>query len=332
VTVRRFPTVVSGDMAVKHELEAALLAGAHLDITAQQTWANAGLRVPGLFDHLLDHGEEYGAVIFAPYMFWTTYACAPLVSERAVLMPCLHDEPYARLDIYAPLFRGAADIWFLSEPERDAAERLFGSLPRHAVIGSGIHPPEAYDVDGFRTRSGVTGRFVLYAGRREGGKGWEVLLEQLDHIFARAALPFSVVTMGVGPVHPPPAMAGRVVDLGLLPAGEMPGAFAAAAAYLQPSLMESFSRTIMEAWLAGTVVIGNGLSSVVRWHCERSGGGLLYRDEAELQACLEFVADQPEVAARLASRGRDYVLSHYRWPAVLDTVEARLMELATCAS
>ena len=40
-------------------------------------------------------------------------------------------------------------------------------------------------------------------------------------------------------------------------------AFAAADCYLQPSRYESFSRTIMEAWLAGTPVIANAGSDVV---------------------------------------------------------------------
>lgn len=333
VTVRRFPTVISWELPVKHELEARILAGERLDITDQQRWANAGMRVPGLFDHLLEHGDEYAALIFAPYMFWTTYACATLESERTVLMPCLHDEPYARLDIYAPLFRGSADVWFLSDPERDVAERLFGPLPRSAVIGSGIHAPQAYDPQGFRERHGIPGRFLLYAGRREGGKGWEDLLEQLGAILSRTDLPFSLVTTGVGPVNPPASIADRVVDLGLVSGAEMPDVFAAADAYIQPSVMESFSRTIMEAWLAGTPVIGNARSPVVRWHCERSGAGLVYADEAELQACLELVADEPEAAARLAAHGRDYVLANYAWPAVLDRIEARLGEVAAaCAS
>ena len=66
----------------------------------------------------------------------------------------------------------------------------------------------------------------------------------------------------------------------------------------------SFSRTIMEAWLAETVVIASGASDVVTWHCERSGGGLVYADELELGQCLRFVAEAPEKAAQLARHGQ----------------------------
>ena len=51
-------------------------------------------------------------------------------------MPCLHDEPEARLDIFGPLFSGARGVWFLSEPERDLARELYQLPPRHDVLGS----------------------------------------------------------------------------------------------------------------------------------------------------------------------------------------------------
>ena len=88
--------------------------------------------------------------------------------------------------------------------------------------------------------------------------------------------------------------------------------------------MESFSRTVMEAWLAGTPVIANAASAVVAWHCDRSGAGLTYDDTTELEQCLRFVAEAPTEAAALAVPGRQYVLDHYTWPATLDRMEASL--------
>jgi glycosyltransferase involved in cell wall biosynthesis len=120
------------------------------------------------------------------------------------------------------------------------------------------------------------------------------------------------------------------MDVGFLPDEERDGAFAAADAYLQPSSWEAFSRTIMEAWLAGTLVIANGASDVVRYHCERSGAGLLYEDESEFEECLAFLADAPGAARELAARGRGYVLDNYQWDAVLDRVELALTHQSGC--
>jgi glycosyltransferase involved in cell wall biosynthesis len=323
VLVHRFPTGTTPGPE-RAQLEQAILSGASLRLHEQQRWMNAGMRSPELFHHLLDHAGEYRAMVFTPYLFWISYACSQVAPERSVLWACLHDEPYAYLNLFQPLLTGIAGLLLQSEPEHALAHRLTEEPAPHALVGCGVEVPEHYDTEGFRRRHGIDGRFLLYAGRREGAKGWETLLEQLARLRSRGENPFTLVTMGDGEVTPPAAIADRVVDLGFLPDDERDAAFAAADAYLQPSRFEAFSRTIMEAWLAGTLVIANGGSEVVRHHCERSGAGLLYNDDYELGQCLAFLAEAPETAAELAARGRAYVLENYRWDTVLDNVEAAL--------
>ena len=324
LAVHRFPAVVSTARRDRAELNAAIVAGQPIDLDAQARWMNDDLRVPGLFDHLLDEGDRYRAVVFAPYLFWPAYVCGQLVADRAVLMPCLHDEPEARLEIFQPLFRDVRGVWFLSEPEQDLARRLFPGLAEHRVVGSGVRIPERYDPDGFRARHGIDGRFVLYVGRRERGKNWDALLRGFERALARGPLPFSLVTIGSSAVTVPSALEGRVIDLGVVTDDVRNDAFAAADAYLQPSAYESFSRTMMEAWLAGTLVIAYGASEVSRWHCDRSAAGLVYDDDAELEQCLRFVAEAPDAARAIAKAGRDYALETASWDRVLDGVEASL--------
>jgi glycosyltransferase involved in cell wall biosynthesis len=323
VLVHRFPAVTTPGPE-RAQLEHAIHSGASLRLQEQHRWMNAGMRCPELFHHLLDHAGEYRALVFASYLNWITFACSQVAPERSVLWTCLHDEPYAYLELFQPLLAGAGGLLFQTPPEHELAHRLVGTPAPHALVGCGVEIPERYDPEGFRRRHGIEGRFLLYAGRREGGKGWEELLEQLATATARRSLPFSLVTMGAGEVRPPAAIADRVIDLGFLPDAERDAAFAAADAYLQPSRFEAFSRTIMEAWLAGTLVIANGGSEVVRYHCERSGAGLLYDDELELEECLAFLAEAPETARELAARGRAYVLDNYQWDTVLAGVEAAL--------
>ena len=326
VTVRRFATVRGGDLARWMVLQERVLEGDDLDGEEELAWVNGRFRVPDLYLHLARSAGGYGAIVFSPYLFWSTLYCIGIAPERSVLMPCLHDEAYASLRVVRAALAGSAVNWFLSEPEHQLGHRL-APLPRHDVIGAAVDVPEAYDVEAFRERHGLERPFVLYAGRREDGKGWRQVVGGFGAALLRHRLPFDLVTFGVGDPAIPAALETRVVDLGYLPAAEVPSAFAAAEAYLQPSANESFSRTIMEAWLAGTLVIANGASEVVSWHLERSGAGLAYSDELELGECLRFVAEAPKVAAHLAGRGRDYVLSHYTWPKVLDAMERSLEEL-----
>ncbi|HJV09638.1 MAG TPA: glycosyltransferase family 4 protein [Acidimicrobiales bacterium] len=318
IAVRRFPTVVPASRQERAEHEAGIHGGRHLSLAEQQRWVNADLRVPELFHHLLDTVGEYRAIVLGPYLFWTTFAGWQLAPAKTILLPCAHDEPYVRLELFRPMFAGVAGLLFHTEPEHELAHSVVPEgLAPHAVVGSGMHVPAGYDPERVRAKYGIDGRFLLYAGRREGAKGWEQLVDAFVRATARHRLPFSLVTIGSGEVRPAPG----VRDLGFVPEEDRNDLFAAADAYVQPSVYESFSRTIMEAWLAGTLVIGNAGSPVVAWHCERSGAGLTYEDDAELQQCLLFLAGAPETAARLAAGGRSYVIETYAFDAVMDRVE-----------
>lgn len=327
VTVRRFPVVNDTPGRDRARVEALLAAGEPVSLADQERWMNDGMRVPELFHWVLDHETDHRAIVVSPYPFWTTFAVGQVAPERTILRPCLHDEPYARMELFEPLFTGLGGLWLQTEPEFDLARSLNPLPPATAVVGEGVPVPDGYDASGFRDRHGLGTRpFVLYGGRREGAKGWEGLLEGFARAVAKEDLDLSLVTFGVGDVTPPPHIADRVIDLGFLSDPDRDDAMAAAAAYIQPSTLESFSRTVMEAWLAGTPVIANAGGAVVRWHCERSGAGLLYEDDHDLEQCLRFVAEAPDAAAAMAKPGRDYVIDNYTWAVTLDRMEATIDE------
>jgi glycosyltransferase involved in cell wall biosynthesis len=327
LTVIRFPVVHPRDSTGWQELDRRIRLGASVSAAEQHLWVNGRFRVPGLFHHLVAHAHTYRAIVFSPYLFWTTLIGATVAPERTVVIPCLHDEYYAYLPVIRSLLAGSAQVWFMSEPEHQLAHRIGPLTDTHPVTGEGILIPEAYDPDGFRARHGLRRPYALFVGRRESGKGWPELLSAFSRAVTRLGADLDLVTFGVGNVEAPSGITDRVRDLGRLPDEEVGDAYAAAAVYIQPSRLESFSRTIMESWLAGTPVIANGASDVVRWHCERSGAGLLYADQYELAQYLALVADHPEKLAGLGRLGREYVLANYTWDIALDRMEAALEDL-----
>lgn len=328
IMLHRFAVVPGKGGRTRAAIEDRIQKGEVPSLHDQLVWLDGLFRVPTLFDHLVDEADRYDAIVMSPYLFWTTIVGATVVPERTVLMPCLHDEAYVRLDLFRTLLAESGTVWFLSEPEHELAHRIASLRDHHSVTGAGVVVPTSYDAEGFRKRHGIERPFVLFAGRREGGKGWTSLLSAYRFALANYGVPLDLVTFGVGPVDLPPDLTGRVVDLGFLEDEEVPNAFAAATAYVQPSTNESFSRTVMESWLAGTPVIATLHSAVLKWHCERSGGGLLYADEFEFAQCLEFLAHASDAATEMAQRGRAYVLEHYRWETVLDRMEQSLREVA----
>jgi glycosyltransferase involved in cell wall biosynthesis len=333
MTVRRFSTVAAKSRLIAGELERRVQRSERLSEAEEVAWVNGRFRVPDLYLYLVANHHRYDAIVLSPYLFWSTIYGADVAPEKTIVMPCLHDESYAYLQVVAKTLTSSAGIWFLSEPEHQLGHRIApGMSSHHPVVGAAVNLPASYDPAGFRERHGLVRPFVLYAGRREDGKGWRQLLSGFAACLVGNDLSFDLVTVGVGAPNVPEGMSSRVIDLGFMDSDELPNAFAAAEAMIQPSVNESFSRTMMESWLAGTPVIANAQGEVITWHCERSGGGLTYNDDLEFAQCLRFIAEAPKAAAALAERGREYVLANYTWEIVLNNMEHSLQALATTST
>lgn len=322
IPVRRFRAEQPLPERGVHERDINL--GFRPTITNQYRWLNAGMRSPDLYHYLLDNQHRFRGMVFAPYPTWLAVAGSQIAASRSVLWACLHDEPYVRLDVFRPMLTGVAGLFLMTDPEHDLLHRIVRDPAPHEVVGCTVPMATAYDPEGFRERHSIERPFVLFAGRREGAKGWDELLRAFEAAVLRLDLPFDLVTIGAGEVIPPASIADRVIDLGFLPESERDNAFAAASACVQPSRLEAFSRTVMEAWLAGTPVVANAGSEVVSWHCRRSRAGLTYQDSFELEECLSFIADRPAEAAAMGDVGRAYVLEHYDSDVVIDRVDELL--------
>ena len=86
VTVRRFPTIQARDPGRWTFMQERVLAGDKLDEAEEVAWINGRFRVPDLYLHLAGHAEEYAAIIFSPYLFWSTLYCTGIAPERTILL------------------------------------------------------------------------------------------------------------------------------------------------------------------------------------------------------------------------------------------------------
>ena len=328
IVVRRFQNVLATSASKEHAVHGRIYYGERPSLDDQVTWLNALFRTPGLFEAVLREKESFDAFVFAPYLFWPTTVCMPVVADRAVVMPCLHDEVYAHVEVMSHVLALPAAVWFLSGPEHELAHRLGQLSAQHSVIGSGMDVPAQYEPDDFRTEYGIDDPFVIYLGRREADKGWPWLME----VFSRTKTGVKLVTAGAGDADVPARLRGRVIDVGRLSVEQRNNALAAALAYVQPSLMESYSRTLMEGWLAGVPVLVRKGSAVVEWHCSRSGGGFVFATPREMSKHLECLQSDPKAKREMGQKGRAYVLENYQWPHVLDLIEADLASLKSSRS
>ena len=91
--------------------------------------------------------ESQADLIFlAPYLFWPTMAVAPEVSDRAVIIPAAHDEPYLRLSMVKELLESSRGLLFGSAAEQKLLYQHhdLAHLPS-TVLGWGSETPMAKD-------------------------------------------------------------------------------------------------------------------------------------------------------------------------------------------
>jgi glycosyltransferase involved in cell wall biosynthesis len=326
VTVRRFP-VQPRDERRFGWLHQRVQRGGRLGLEDQLRWAEHSVSSPDLYRHLVGHRAAYDLVCFAPYLFGTTLWGVHMVPERAVLIPCLHDEPFAHLDVVRAVFQACRGFIFNAPPEAQLAEKLYGIGDRPAgVVGLGFDPPPPADPEGFRRRHGLEGPFLLYLGRKETGKNVPLLIRYMQRYRETHRTDLTLALAGDGPVTVPAGVPG-LRDLGYLDRSEKASAYAAATMVCQPSVNESFSIVLMEAWLAGTPVLVHSDCAVTTYHVFRAHGGLAFGDYYEFAEALTLLLEDGTRRARLGAQGRRYVEAEYGWPAVTARLTATLERL-----
>src|SRR5438128_785246 len=99
--------------------------------------------------------------------------------EKAIILPCLHDEPSARVSIFREMLEGAAGIFFNAYPEHTlAVDSLHIANPQQLVVGYGFDTDDKPgDAAGFRARHNLPEQILFYSGRLEQGKNVPLLLE-----------------------------------------------------------------------------------------------------------------------------------------------------------
>jgi glycosyltransferase involved in cell wall biosynthesis len=318
VPVRRFPVRRGRDRDVFDAINSRLMAGGSISSAEEVIFMQEMIYSPALLEYMIQHRQEY-IFLLTPYMFGTTYWGAQVCPERSWLIPCLHDESYARLRIYREMFASVKGILFLSWPERELAYRLFPEIAGKPtdVIGAGVDTEYSGDPAAFRREFGIEGPFILYAGRKEAAKNVPLLIEYFRRYRQTRATNLRLVLVGGGPLSTEAIPVEGIHDLGRISRQALFDAYAAALALCQPSARESFSYVLMEAWVAATPGLVFERCPVTTDFVRQANGGLYFSTFEEFAACLDVLLARPDLRARLGVQGREYVMSHFTWDRVL---------------
>jgi glycosyltransferase involved in cell wall biosynthesis len=317
IAVTRF-TVDARDERRHVESHARIVAGdaGYLD---ELEWLASGVWSEALGERL--ERDDHDLAIFCPYLFGTTLWGAQVAPWRAAVLPCLHDEAYARLTTVVGVVAAARGCIFNAAAEERLARRLY-PVRDGGVVGMGFDAPAEPADAGFAKRHGL-GPYLLYAGRLEEGKRVNVAVDHAVRYARERPNAPRLVLIGDGAYQPPRDSARTVLRLGYVTEEEKRSAMAGALALVNPSHMESLSIVLMETWLEGTPALVASGSEVLADHCAAAGGGLAFDTYAEFSDAVDHLVADPAEARRMGARGREYVLDTYGWPAV----RARFAEL-----
>jgi glycosyltransferase involved in cell wall biosynthesis len=309
ISVRRF-RVRRRDAAAFDAVNRKLARGVVPSASDEATYLRESVRSPALCEFLHQHRAEY-VYLFLPYMFGTTFDGVELCGERSVLIPCLHDEPQARMTLLPSIFERARGVIFLSEAERALASSLMRlDEAKTVVLGCPVECGWSADAARFRLDHGP-GDYLLYAGRTDAGKGFELLLDYFARYTAQRPGVMKLAVAGGGALDVPAALEARVMNLGYLSEQAKRDAMAASLALAVPSVKESFSLVMMESWLAGRPVVANAACAVTTDFCRRSGGGLYFAGYQEFREIVDELLANRALADQLGRQGREFVLANF---------------------
>lgn len=237
--------------------------------------------------------------------------------------------PGYRLAHLLTRWAGWARVSAVSEIAAGLVERAVPQAAPVLVLPNGIDPA-VWQVEPGAPEPGAL-RLVAVM-RLAPRKRTAALLRIVDEAAAMSDARIELALVGDGPDRGRAERAARtsrarVRVLGRLDAPGVRAQLAAADAFIQPSIRESFGIAALEARTAGLPVIARSQSGTATF-IEEGVSGLLAADDAGLAHAIVRLAGEPALLARMARNNREHVPAQ-SWPAILSAVDAAYAEART---
>jgi glycosyltransferase involved in cell wall biosynthesis len=277
---------------------------------------------PSLIDFLKSMHRTYDRLLFFTYLYYPAYHGLQIAPEKSVLVPTAHDEPAIRLSIFRQVFSLPYALIFNTPAEKEFAQSLFQLQQVLKVGGVGVEIPDHINRKAFQRKQGLIEDYFYYGGRIDAGKGCAELVEFYQKKKQNLEdFPFLILSGHLSmnlPADP------SIIYMGYLSEQEKSEALQGALAVIIPSVMESLSLLLLEAFAARTPVLVKEGSAVLKDHCAKSNAGLFYNDYYDFSACVDYLMRHHRVRHQLGANGQRYVHRYYSWPQVMSVYEETL--------
>ena len=178
VRVRRFPVARRRDITSFDPVANKVCFFEHSDEEERRWLEEHGPVTPALVEHLRRHEQDYDAIVFFSYRYWTTYFGMQVAPHKSLLVPTAEHDRVLYLRLFQSFFKLPAAIVFNTPEERELIERVTGNpgLPGE-VVGTGIVRPAEVPTDEVAPRLDLLGDYFVYVGRIEPEKGCAVMID-----------------------------------------------------------------------------------------------------------------------------------------------------------
>jgi glycosyltransferase involved in cell wall biosynthesis len=296
---------------------------------AQREWMmRQGPLSPSLLEFLQENHKTYAAVFFFSYNYATTYYGMPLVKNKAILIPTVHQDYCLAFPIFSQIFSQPRFLMFKTAAEQATTIQQYPFVAKKPSLIAGVgvdgqHVSQELKQD---LRLEIGSPYILYVGRIDPAKGCRELFSYFLKYKRENPDPLKLVLAGRAymeiPQHP------DIRHLGYIDEARKFAALQGAQALVLPSYFESLSMVVLEAFSVKTPILVNGHCQVLRSHCEGSKGGLCYYDEFSFNEQLRALIDNNQMRQKMGTQGKDYVQTHYHWPTIIQQYRSLIERLS----
>jgi len=304
----------------------------------EKTYVDENINSPELIAYLKRHSNYYDFFLFMPYLFPHAIKGIPEIHEKAILQPCLHNECYAYLTAVRNSIYAAQHIFFNSKGEQLLAQKLFGPqiLAKSTVIGEGVEIGEgikisedAETVKDIKILSSqldvIDEKYLLCLGKRCKEKNTHTLINEFVQFLQNNHTDLKLVLAGPSTL-PVPTNNRQIIDLGLVSHEEKVNLLKNCLALINPSINESFSRVIFEAWFnKKPVIIPQDCLATYQSFLDSNQAGFTYCSQEPLNQILTQIdKTSPEVMMELGQKGYNYAKLIANWDTICQKYMAQL--------
>jgi len=276
------------------------------DEVAERAFLESEINSTGLIAYIQAAYDRYDAFFFFTLAHGLGVRGTLAVAGKAVLQPCLRDEPSARFPSVEAAVHAARELIFTSDAEFDLARRLYGPGIAEKSSIAGLR----HDARAVKIRRRVAGfepareRYLLYLGTRDRAEHVDLLAEAF--IALRRDEPLRTVKLclaGPGKVSLANPKRG-LLDFGDASEAAKRTLLVNALAVLAPSCGQHAPDALMTAWARSKPVAVNARCRVTADLVMTAGAGWTAGSKAEWSRLFGTIdALAPEQLAQLGRRG-----------------------------